>query len=203
MLDLKELERKLDEALDKETPQSLSEFFKRDILGYEGYYQVDSFGNVYSLPRVVMRKGVPFSVKGRKLKNYKAANGYYVVNLIKGSKPTTRYVHDLVSAAFIGVKPIRYTVNHIDGNKLNNHVSNLQYCTYAENNKHAYDTGLNSTRVWDYVKRLRVIAIKDGVEVGVFNSAKEAESYLGCHHVACIISGKRKTSNGYSFKLAG
>lgn len=86
-------------------------------------------------------------VKGRKsgktLKPSIARNGYKVVSLWSNNKGKTHYVHRLIASHFI--KPYQgETVNHKDGNKLNNDISNLEWTSYAENNSHAYNTGLKA-----------------------------------------------------------
>lgn len=65
-------------------------------------------------------------------------SGYYQINLGRANRKT---VHELVALAFIGPRT-KATINHKDGNKLNNHYSNLEYSTYSENNRHAFKTGL-------------------------------------------------------------
>lgn len=71
---------------------------------------------------------------------YKAAKAYYCVSLYYNGKYTKHYVHRLIAETFID--GTNETVNHKDGNKLNNHVANLEWMTYSENNKHARETGL-------------------------------------------------------------
>lgn len=70
--------------------------------------------------------------------------GYRLVTLSLGSIPTRKkkYVHELVAAAFIGPRPAGHQINHIDGNKQNNRVENLEYVTHAENGRHASEIGL-------------------------------------------------------------
>jgi hypothetical protein len=69
--------------------------------------------------------------------------GYLVHTLRRDGKNVRCYAHNLVAEAFIGERPIGHHVNHIDGNKHNNHASNLEYVTPARNIQHAYEIGLN------------------------------------------------------------
>ena len=68
--------------------------------------------------------------------------GYLYVNLCKGGKPKNFFVHRLVALCFIPNPENKPEINHIDGHPLNNHVSNLEWCTRSENVQHAFDTGL-------------------------------------------------------------
>lgn len=110
------------------------------VKGYEGFYEVSSLGRVRSLPRR--------STSGRVLKQYVSShNGYCYVNLSKHNKSGSARVHCLVMAAFdpVDKKPgfdPEHTINHIDGDKTNNRLENLEWCTQSENQKHAYRTGL-------------------------------------------------------------
>jgi hypothetical protein len=184
---------------------------RKSILKYENYYEVDEFGNVYSLDRVmdrdtVYRNGKSATQKvrrqGRVLKNYKAKNGYYVVNLSDGKELKQHYVHFLVAQAFLGVRQGRLTINHKDGNKLNNNVSNLEYCTYAENNRHAVQTGLNKHNVGDFVKKIRVSMVcpKTNNVLKTWDSIKDAEKETNIKHISCAAKGKRKTAGGFKWK---
>jgi len=113
----------------------------KDIKGYEGLYTISDDGIVRGLERVVQRVGVgkgghackPMTVKAKALKSYLAKNGYYVVNLNKDGVSKTTYIHNIIASHFIGERPKGYTINHIDGNKTNNSIYNLEYCTYLEN----------------------------------------------------------------------
>lgn len=69
-----------------------------------------------------------------------------MVRLQSQSRKAYRRVHQLVSEAFLGPKPLGYTVNHIDGNPTNNRVENLEYLTPGQNNQHALDAGLKKGR---------------------------------------------------------
>ncbi len=114
-----------------------------DIPGYEGYYQVSNYGKVISLYRVIKEKtGKTQALKGRILKLRINPGGYYYVGLGKNGSKATFAIHQLVAQAFISNPNNKKTVNHIDGNKLNNSVTNLEWSTYSENLEHAYKTGL-------------------------------------------------------------
>jgi hypothetical protein len=184
---------------------------KKPIKGYEGIYEVDEFGNVYSLERTFLRKtklrnGIEcmqkIKIKQKILTNYKAKNGYEVVNLSGISKNKQKYVHFLVAQAFIGERPNRYTINHKDGIKTNNHVTNLEYVTYAENNQHAIDMGLNNHNISDYTIKIPVkqICPKTNKVIAVFESSLAAEKALKTRHVSCAAKGKRKTAGKYKWE---
>lgn len=74
------------------------------------------------------------------------ADGYARINIWHQGKNTRRYVHVLVMAAFCGPKPEGMQVNHKDGNKKNNRLSNLEYCTPSQNTTHAHANGLVKTK---------------------------------------------------------
>ena len=102
----------------------------KDVEGYEGLYQIDSSGNVYSFYKRGLLKPAPTSW------------GYLTVELFKNKKGKTHKIHRLVAEAFLPNDDNKPLVNHKDGNKQNNHVSNLEWCTYSENLKHAWDNDL-------------------------------------------------------------
>lgn len=111
----------------------------KDIKGYEGKYQVSNLGNVKSLKRFVNHwQGGLRLVNERLLKSF-IKQGYMYVDL--GNRKQCR-IHRLVAEAFITNVDNKPEVNHEDGNKLNNHVSNLEWATHSENMKHSYKTGL-------------------------------------------------------------
>lgn len=118
-----------------------------DIQGYEGLYQISNHGNVRSLDRpvrTILRNKMVSTriVKGKNLKPKFNGTEYLGVILSKENKQKTLRINRLVGFHFL-VKGENHTqVNHIDGNKFNNHVNNLEWCTAKENMKHAYEIGL-------------------------------------------------------------
>lgn len=102
----------------------------KDVKGYEGLYAMHPSGKVYSY-------------KNKKfLKAGKHRDGYLQVVLYKDGKMKTCKVHRLVALTYIDNPENKPQVNHKDGNKTNNNVSNLEWVTHGENQKHAYDNGL-------------------------------------------------------------
>lgn len=125
------------------------------------------------------------------IRSFSYNHGYPQVDLYPGQK--TRTIHRLVADAFLGEHP-GMQVNHIDGNKKNNCLSNLEWCTSSENNQHAYDANL---RTPPKEKRVRI------VETGeAFRSiTKCAEAISGdVQNVSACLNGKRATCNGFHFE---
>ena len=122
----------------------------KDVEGFEGLYKVSPDGEVYSYAKI---KG---HHKGKILKPQNGSY-YLVVNLHKNGVQKQYFIHKLVALAYID-NPLEYTiVNHIDGNKLNNKVTNLEWCNQSMNQQHAVDTGL-----WVVTDKHRESASKQG-----------------------------------------
>lgn len=106
------------------------------IKGYEGLYEIDREGNVYSIATTRSRR------KGL-IKPQDNGIGYHRVNLFDtNGKAKKYYIHRLVAETFILNPNNLPEVNHKDGNKQNNSVNNLEWYTSSENQKHAYKNGL-------------------------------------------------------------
>ena len=98
-------------------------------------YEVSSLGNVRSL-------NYGNTEEIRALKSRKNKGGYSIINLHKNGKQYTKIIHRLVAQAFIPNPENKKEVNHIDGNKENNAITNLEWCTGKENKQHAWKIGL-------------------------------------------------------------
>lgn len=109
----------------------------KDIKGYDGQYIVSNLGNVRSLDRYVNTYHGPRIVLGQILKQYQGRDGYIRVAFSKNQKHKLYMVHRLVAQAFIPNQENKPQVNHIDGNKRNNRVDNLEWATASENQLHS------------------------------------------------------------------
>lgn len=114
----------------------------KDIQGFENY-QISNLGRVRTLNKYV-RQGLPKELvkKYKILKLIKNTHGYYSINLYKNTKCYRKDVHRLVAQAFIPIPKKLLQVNHIDGNKQNNDISNLEWVSAKENMQHASKMGL-------------------------------------------------------------
>jgi hypothetical protein len=109
----------------------------RDVPGYEGLYQVSNLGNVKSLPRKRNHIGnTSYYTKEKIVKGTIVRGGYLSFNLNKNSEIKHYRIHQLVAMAFLGHKPDGTSVivvDHIDDNRINNRLDNLQLITQREN----------------------------------------------------------------------
>lgn len=112
----------------------------KDIKGYEGLYQISNTGNVKSLERRIDGKKCHRKLEEKILKPIETDRGYLRVKLSRDNKVSKVRIHRLVAEAFIE-KP-ELEVNHIDGNKKNNCIENLEWVTSKENKQHAKSIGL-------------------------------------------------------------
>jgi hypothetical protein len=110
----------------------------RDIVGYEGLYQISSYGRVFSLVRGIFR--------APRFDRY----GYLRTTLYKDMKSETITIHIMVANAFLGKRINKhFQINHKDGDKTNNHPSNLEYVLPVENSQHAISLGLFTPRKYN------------------------------------------------------
>lgn len=146
-----------------------------------GVYQVSNLGRVRSVDREVEYVNYRGTIckknyKGIIMKTNLTWAGYERVTLHHDSKDEGFMIHALVAKAFIqNDNPNRTQVNHIDGNKLNNTVENLEWVTASENQQHAQDTGLKKRMAADD----RMIAFKNIDKVMVFSSVSKASKHFG------------------------
>ena len=109
----------------------------KDIVGYEGIYQVSNLGNIKSLSREAPMPNGGIRIIDELIKVPSIDNdGYYHVGLSKNGRTKTFTVHRLVALHFLDIEPAKNIVNHIDENKTNNRVSNLEWVTHTENMNH-------------------------------------------------------------------
>lgn len=129
----------------------------RDIPGYEGEYRASTLGRVFSVK------------SNRELALIKLKIGYFSVCLCKNNVVNRQYVHRLVMVTFTG--PSKLHVNHKNGIKTDNRLENLEYCTDAENSRHAWATGLCKKQLGEKANKSKlkssdVIKIKEMLRAG-------------------------------------
>lgn len=123
----------------------------KPVKGYEQLYEVSNLGNVKSLKKswstynYKSKNYYKITTEERILKPSISHCGYKQINLSKNNKAKEKLVHRLVAEAFIENKDNKKCVNHIDGNKQNNRVDNLEWCTHKENSKHSWNNGLQKS----------------------------------------------------------
>ena len=149
-------------------------------------YMVSNLGNVKSLNYENLQK-----VKILKPMKQKS---YYIVRLYKNKKWKDFFIHKLVADMFLKKPKYAECVNHINGNKLDNNVNNLEWCTHSYNTKEAYRLGLkkpNSKPIKQLNNNFETIAI--------WNNAYEVNKKLGYNpsHINEVCNGKRRSANGY------
>lgn len=171
----------------------------KDIKGYEGLYQVSNLGRVKHL-------------KKNKIKEiYHSKHGYCRVGLSKNGKMKNKLVHRLVAEQFIDNEMDKPQVNHIDGDKSNNRVENLEWVTASENQIHSYSKGLNKGSE-KQKEAVRINGLKNSIKVLQLNkenkilkewkSLSEIERVLKipAGNISHCCKGRRKTAGGFMWR---
>ena len=168
----------------------------KDILGYEGYYQISNKGRIKSLDRYVEPKGKFIKVKGKILNLNKNNSGYFYLNLCTNNLRKKFLIHRLVAIAFLPNPNKLKCVNHKDENKSNNNVENLEWCDHKYNNNY----GSFKSRISQKNSKSVVCLELDKK----FKNQKEAANYFDLKQSAisfCCYNPNR-TSGGYHWKFA-
>lgn len=173
----------------------------KDVVGYEGLYEVSSHGRVKSVARVYQSpedgfnwtKETTSSLKSLRLKK----DGYVDTGLMKDGRVVQKNVHQLVAQAFIPNPENKRCVNHIDNNRSNNHVSNLEWSTHKENTQHSFNQGRGAwQRQWGESNVSAKISLSDVLFIRVYCETlkiKDLSTKLGINrdHVSRIIRKDR------------
>lgn len=175
----------------------------KDIKNYENKYKVSNYGKIKN------------SKTNKILKPSLNTYGYPIVTLCKDGTTSTKTIHRLVAESFIDNSNNLPQVNHIDGNKQNNFITNLEWVTISQNIIHSYKKGLRnypignknnrygklgrkhnkSKAVIQYDKNLNIIA--------KYGSEREAERITGIRQssIGCCCRNTQKTAGGYIWKF--
>ncbi len=153
-------------------------------------YKVCDAGEVRSFKRremIVLKPGI-------------GSQGYPCVILYRNGERNIRKVHRLVLYAFVGKCPDGMEVNHIDGNKQNNRLSNLEYVTKSQNVIHAYQNGLQVPTHERAVEQF----MKDEQFIAEYRSQCEASRQTGVNNrdISACCTGRRKTAGGCIWRFA-
>ena len=170
------------------------------VINFEELYEVSNLGRVRNKKTKRIKK------------DYLGNCGYKTVALSKEGKHYIKTIHKLVIDSFIGTDDKTLTVNHIDHNKYNNNLDNLEYMSLKENIKEAWENGLYSDRVEKQKEIMKgnKIGSRQVYQYDLNNnlikkwdSIIDACNYYGWHkngHISDCCRGKRKKSHGYIWK---
>lgn len=157
----------------------------KPIPGYEGLYEASNLGNIKSLERNVYNGVSIHILRMRILKPIPNGNGYYSVYLRKDNASHRVYIHRLIAKTFISNDDPSLQVNHIDGNRANNQLSNLEWVTQSENHFHRYrvlgQSGVNKGKTGALNWKSKPLSMIDtnGKVVRLFPGIMEAGRKLG------------------------
>lgn len=186
----------------------------RDVPDFEGLYEISNLGRVKSKARNI-RTFLKYNyhnhpIKERILK-IGTTKGYASVGLCKDGKMYNKALHRLLAKAFIP-NPNNYPIiNHKDGNKLNNRLDNLEWCTYKHNTQEAYRLGLNNISE-KHIEAVRELGFKSGKKVAqmdlegniikTYDSGRQASLELGISQgdISLVCNGRRNYVKGYKWK---
>jgi hypothetical protein len=179
-----------------------NQFRIKPIRGYEDTHLVTDDGRVFrktrlggELRRHGYHKYVTKTVRGGWVKPQKNSNGYLHINI--GTNKVIKTIHRLVATTFLDNPDNKRTVNHKDGNKQNNSVNNLEWCTQSENMSHAYKTGLKVQKRGDksYLTRIpenELQVIKDLYESGITQKQIAIKYGVDQSHISRIVNNHKK-----------
>lgn len=192
----------------------------KPVVGWEGFYEVSNLGRVKGLQKITKFGDRIKIYPERILRQAIGKRGYYIVSLNHNYTSKTFTVHRLIATAFIPNKENKPCIDHIDGNRLNNSIENLRWCTYKENSNNPITKSRNSQstkNMWEegvfenrYNIKYRKVGkfTKDGILLCVYDSIKEAaeKNNINSSSISCVCTSrnpKRHTAGGFIWKHIG
>ena len=168
----------------------------KDVVGYEGKYQVSNTGKVKSL-RMWSSVQKRYISRERILKQYESRCGYLQIGLKTEGNRKLGLVHRLVAEAFIPNVENKREVNHINGIKTDNRVENLEWNTSQQNTIHAYRNGLEKPRCTSVIQ-----CDLQGKSLKEWESIRSASKELNIEerNISACCRGKRNKAGGYIWK---
>lgn len=149
-------------------------------------YQISNLGRVKNtLSNIILKQSI-------------AGRGYLKVALYSRGHGKQHYIHRLLAEAYLENHNSEPTVNHKDGDKTNNVLSNLEWLSYSENNKHAFLKGLKSNKS----NSRPVECLKEGVVIARFASTREGARKMGCFqsNIRKVLDGEYTQTAGYFWR---
>lgn len=175
----------------------------RDVFE-DGFYKVSNYGRLKSVKRTIKNGDVQHLIKEKIMKPCMSKKGYLVHNVRHNGKSMTKTLHLLVWESFNGKTQKGFEVNHIDENKFNNTLENLNILTHKDNiNWGTHNARMAKTLSKTHRLARKVEQIKNGKVVATFCSIAECERQTGIKHQpisACCLR-KRKTHKGYEWRF--
>lgn len=179
----------------------MSEFQKfKKIPNFDNYY-IDELGNIMSFK-------INYNKYIKKLKVHIGNSGYNYVGLVKNKIQKKYFIHRLMALTYLSNSLNKSDVNHKDGNKLNNTISNLEWCTKSENMLHSYNI-LKQKPIWLNKKgslhnlSKKVIQLdKNNNILKIFGGVREASRELNLNngHISSVCLGNRKSCGGFKWE---
>jgi hypothetical protein len=165
-------------------------------ISFANGYEVSNTGNVRSIDRVIQTAKYPMNLKGKMLKPAIDKKGYKRVAIMVDGKLITLKVHRIVAKAFIDNVNDKPQVNHIDGIKTNNHVSNLEWMNNSENIQHAFDNGLMKAKRLHESARCK--QTKEGIEEIVRLKSLKVKNKIIAEMFNCSITSIKRLNRDYA-----
>lgn len=173
----------------------------RDVIGYEGLYQVSNHARIRSVERIGKHsKGGDKLLRSKEKKPFYTSNGRVRVELSKNGVNKKHSLHVIVAKAFVPNPKNLEEVNHKDENPKNNYPENLEWCTHLYNMNYGTRTQRASESKF---KAVGMYHPKENILMRVFISMKEAAEFLNVSNSCITISCKKEKRliKGYKFKF--